>query len=378
MKIVYCVPQITNSGGIERVLSNKTKFLLDRGYEVFLILREHADEKPFFDFDDRIVFYRMDFKFSARGIKKKILERGYRKKYLDKLEELLNEIKPDITISIFDHYSRYLYKINDGSKKIIERHFGKYKRTQYISRLETNSIGRFFAYLYRKADYDVVKHYDKFVVLTEEDLQLWGSLPNIVAIPNSLSYISEEQSTNKVKRVIAVGRKSKQKQLDVLIKIWAKIAHKYPDWELVTYGNGNLDSFKKLASKLDISHQVINNPPSHNIYKELVNSSIFALTSKYEGQPMILLEAMTCGLPLVSYACKCGPRDIISEGKDGFLIKEGDMDGFAEKLSLLIENYELRHSMGQAASKNVLIFTEDIIAEKWVSLFEDLVSKKQQ
>ncbi len=375
MKIAYCVPRITTSGGIERILANKAKFLLDRGYEVYFILTDKTDEKPFFDFDKRIIFYNLDCEFTARGVKKQITYRKNKDTYLKGLTIALDEIKPDIAISIFDKYSRYLYKVNDGSKKIIERHFGKYKRPRYISRFETSSWGRIITHLYRKTDYDIVKHYDRFVVLTDEDKNLWGNLSNIMTIPNSIAFIPEKKSTNRDKRIIAVGRTSKQKQLDVLIKIWAKIAKKYPEWKLVTFGNGNLTPLKELSSQLNIADQVINNQATENVQKEMANSSIYALSSKYEGMPLVLLEAMACGLPLVSFACKCGPRDIITDGEDGFLIKEGDLDDFADKLSLLIEDYELRHKMGVAASRNVLRFTEDIVMKKWMVLFDELVNE---
>lgn len=373
MRIAYCVSKITNSGGRERVLANKANYLVEKGYEVYFILTEPMDKKPFFEFDPRIKFYNLECDFTAKGLKKQIVHQKYKKIYLERLSKALREIEPDISISVFDKFSRYLYEVNDGSKKIIERHFGKYKRPRYISNFETNSLGRIFTYLYRKVDYDIVKHYDKFVVLTEEDKDLWGNLSNIVAIPNSISFIPEIKSTTEKQRIIAAGRASEQKQLDVLIKIWAKIAAKHPDWKLVTYGNGDLEPLRKLAEKLKIGDQVENNPPTHNIQEEMINSSIYALSSKYEGFGLVLIEAMACGLPLVSFACKCGPRDIISNGEDGFLIRENDLDDFADKLSLLIEDSELRRKMGIAASQNVLRFTEDIVMDKWRSLFEELV-----
>lgn len=374
MKIAYCVSKITNSGGTERVLANKSKYLLDKGYDVYFILGDKVTEKPFFEFDSRIKFYNLDCDFVEKGLKKHLSYQKYKKIYLERLEKALNEIKPDIAISTFGKYTRLLYQIKDGSKKIIERHFGKYKRPRYISKFEDKSWGRKLAYFYRKSDYDVVKHYDKFVVLTEEDQKLWGNLPNITTIPNSITFVPEIKSTTTEKRIIAVGRNCKQKQLDVLIRIWARIASCYPDWHLVTYGNGNLEALRSLAKELNIEGQVINNPPTSSIQDEMVNSSIYALTSKYEGMPMVLLEAMACGLPLVSFACKCGPRDIITEGVDGFLIFENDHTTFAEKLSLLIENEELRHKMGRAASLNVLRFSEDTaVMAKWISLFDELM-----
>lgn len=375
MRIAYCVSKITNSGGRERVLANKANYLVNKGYEVYFILTEPMDKEPFFDFDPRIKFYNLECDFRAKGLKKQIAHRQYKQIYIDKLAKALDEIKPDISISVFDKFSRYLYKINDGSKKIIERHFGKYKRPRYISRFENVSWGKIITYLYRKTDYDIVKNYDRFIVLTEEDKHLWGDLSNILAIPNSISFIPDEKSTNQEKRVIAVGRTSEQKQLDVLITIWAKIAKKYPEWKLVTYGNGNLTPLKELSMQLNIADQVINNPATLSIEEEMVNSSIFALSSKYEGFGLVLLEAMACGLPLVSFACKCGPRDIITHGEDGFLIEEGDLNDFANKLSLLIEDYDLRHKMGVAASQNVLRFTEDIVMTKWMTLFDELVKE---
>lgn len=375
MRIAYCVSKITNSGGRERVLANKANYLVEKGYEVYFILTDKVDKQPFFYFDPRIKFHYLECEFSARGLKKNMVHGKYKQIYLERLTQTLNEIKPDVSISVFDKFSSYLYCVNDGSKKIIERHFGKYKRPRYISKFETNSWGRIFTYLYRKADYNIVKHYDKFVVLTEEDQNLWGNLPNITTIPNSISFIPEIKSTTKERRIIAVGRTSKQKQLDVLIRIWAKIAKKYPDWKLVTYGNGDLESLQKLAEELKIRDQVENNPPTHNIQEEMVNSSIYALSSKYEGFGLVLIEAMACGLPLVSFACKCGPRDIISDGDDGFLIKENDLDGFADKLSLLIEDSGLRQKMGKTASQNVLRFTEDVVMGKWISLFDELVNQ---
>ena len=319
MRIAYCVPRITTSGGIERVLANKTKFLLDHGYEVYFILSDKTDQKPFFDFDERIIFYNLECEFTARGIKKKIVHRKYKQLYIERLTEALNQIKPDITISVFDKYSRYLYKVNDGSKKIIERHFGKYKRPRYISKFETNTLGRVITYLYRKADYDIVKHFDKFIVLTEEDKDLWGDLPNIVVIPNSISFIPDIKSTTLEKRIIAVGRASKQKQLDILVKIWAKIAKSYPEWRLVTYGNGDLENLKRLALDFEIEDQVINCPPTNNVQEEMVNSSIFALSSKYEGMPLVLLEAMACGLPLVYLLANAVQRILSLKVKTAFL-----------------------------------------------------------
>ena len=377
MKIVYCTGRITTSGGIERVLSIKTKYLVEKGYDVSIILVDKTtDEKPFFEFDSRIKFYCLENESNDRGLKKRLKSGKNKKILLNRLNILLNEIKPDITISIFGNFLKNIHQTNDGSIKITERHFAKYKSSQYFASFDKYMFGRWITYLYRIKDYLAIRKFDAFVVLTEEDKGYWGNLGNIHYIPNPLTFIPEKISNAESKRIIALGRTCKQKQIDLLIKIWSRIVEKHPEWKLVTFGNGNIDELKKLAAKLNISDNVEINPPTSDVEKELSDSSIYALTSKYEGFGMVLTEAMSVGLPVVSFACKCGPRDIINDGEDGFLVEPGDIDTFAERLSLLIDNEELRKKMSAAAATNILRYSEDMVMEKWEHLFNSLVESK--
>jgi len=373
MKIAYCTGSITNSGGVERVLALKTNYLVENGYDISIILIDKNDKEPFFKFNSKIKIYRLDLDFNEHGIRKKINFARNKKLFLNKLGILLDEIKPDITISTYSKYSRYIYELKDNSKKIVEIHFAKYKRPQYMANLDKYAAGRFITNWYKRADYSIVKKFDAFVVLTEEDRALWGDLKNIHYIPNPLTFIPEKISDTSGKRVIAIGRLGKQKRLDLLLKVWSKIAHKYPDWKLVTFGNGKIETLKKLAKDLDISSNVEINPPTAAVDKEMLKSSIYALTSRYEGFGLVITEAMSLGLPAVSFACKCGPSDIIEDGTDGFLVKPGDLDMFAKKLSVLIEDDELRRKMGQTAAKNVLRYSEDKVMKKWTDLFDSLV-----
>jgi glycosyltransferase involved in cell wall biosynthesis len=214
------------------------------------------------------------------------------------------------------------------------------------------------------------------VVLTEEDKKDWGNLPNITAIPNPVTFVPNSISDCEAKRAIALGRICKQKQYDVMLKIWQKVVEKNPDWKLSIFANGgNPEDLKNLAKELKIENNFEVYPTTKEVEKELVKSSIYLMTSKYEGFPLVLLEAMRCGLPVVSFACKCGPKDMINNGIDGFLVEPGNEKDFEEKINFLIENENSRKQMGKAASENIQRFSEEKVMQKWMDLFNKLTSK---
>jgi glycosyltransferase involved in cell wall biosynthesis len=380
MKIAYCINNIHNSGGIERVLCNKANFLINQGFEVHIVVIYPTDKLPFFTFDPKIRFHYLNLDFEKeRGIKKKIRFQRNKKEFLDKISRLFREIKPDIAISTFCKYSKYIYEINDGSKKIIERHFAKYKRAQYYAKLDKYCWGRLITHLYRKKDYHVIKHFDRFIVLTNEDKKSWGNhLPNIEVIENPLTFIPKEHAKldNDTKKVIALGRLNQQKQFEHLIEIWSSVSRKHPDWKLSIFGNGEKErKLKRMISDMNLDKYVELNPATPDVEKVLTESSIYVMTSKYEGFPLVLLEAMSCGLPAISYSCKCGPKEIIRNGEDGYLVPFNDKKEFIRKLDRLIENENLRKQMGQAASKNILRYSEEKIMQKWITLFDTLTTK---
>ncbi|WP_295810273.1 glycosyltransferase family 4 protein [uncultured Apibacter sp.] len=376
MKIAYCIGNIHNSGGIERVISLKSNYLVNKGYEVHIVVIYPSSEKPFFHFDSRIKFHYLNLDFEKEnGIIKHINFNKNKKIFLQTIAKLFEEIKPDIAISTFCKYSKYIYELKDGSKKIIERHFAKYKRAQYYSKLDKYYLGRIITYLYRKKDYDIVKHFDRFVVLTHEDKKSWGEyLTNLEVIENPLTLIPENYASLTNKKVISLGRLNQQKQFDHLIDIWKIIAQKYPDWKLVIYGNGEKEKeLKKKIKSLNLDSSIKIYPAISDISSVLLESSIYVMTSKYEGFPLTLIETMSHGVPPISYNCKSGPKEIICDGIDGLLVPFNNKEIFVEKISYLIENDKIRKLLGRAASQNVLRYSPDTIMEKWINLFQSLV-----
>lgn len=376
MKIAYCIAGTCHSGGMERVLANKANYLVAHGYEVIIITTDQRGESPFFPLDERIRTFDLGINYeenNGSSFWNKLIHYPEKQwKHRRRLSNLLKQERPDITISMFCNDVSFLPKIKDGSKKILEVHFSKYKRLQYGRKGLWKLADLWFNYQEEKW----VKGFDRFVVLTEEDKRYWGELANIIVIPNARTFSSDKRADLQSKKVIAVGRYTYQKGFERLIEIWSLISQDFPDWKLEIIGDGEEKScLEYLIKQYDLCDSLLLVSTNNEIKKHYLNSSIYVLTSRYEGLPMVLLEAQACGLPIVSFRCKCGPEDIVDNGITGFLIDEGDIQGFAESLRLLMGDVDMRESMGKEALKNSANFSQECIMKYWTELFNSLVRK---
>lgn len=375
MKIAYCILGTFNSGGMERVLCNKANWLSEKaGYEVSIITTDQKGRSPFFDFSPRIGHYDLGINYCdlpEKGVLQKI--GGYlRKQRLHKarLAVLLAELKADVVISMFGTEVGFLPKMKDGSRKVAEIHFSKYFRVQQARGGWRRATDKWRS----MRDPKLIRSYDKFVVLTREDKAYWGAHPNTEVIHNASAFVPSLQAELENKRVISVGRLTYQKGYDLLIDAWKLVNARYPDWKLTIVGGGEETEQRRAQIKaLGLESAVELMPPTKSIEKEYLDSSIYVLSSRYEGLPMVLLEAMACGVPAVAFACKCGPRDVITPGKDGILVEQGDVGGLARGLIRLMENKDLRVRMGRQAAETVREkFNEQRIMGQWMDLFSGL------
>lgn len=375
IKLVYCIGGTYNSGGMERVLSNKANWLSSHGYEITIITTEQRGRNAFFPLNPDIQQIDLGINYEeSKGIAAKLFSYPFKLlKHKSILSKHLRSIRPDIVVSLFDNGSSIIPKINDGSKKILEVHFSRFKRKQYERKGLLGIIDRILS----KQDLKTAKSYDHFVVLTNEDKGYWGMDKNISVIPNALNNtfrnidLKETERTNKI---IAVGRLAHQKHFSELIHIFSAIHDKAPNWGLEIIGNGpDKDRLQKLIDGLGLKSKVKLSPATSTIQEKYLTAGIYAMTSRYEGLPMVLLEAQACGLPIISYDCKCGPKDIINDGIDGYIIPMGDRQLFADKLLELIKDQELRLRMGNAAVVSSKRFDEERIMRLWTSLFNKVL-----
>lgn len=376
MKIVYSINGTYNSGGMEKVLCHKANYFSEKlGYEVTIITTEQKGRPNFFNFSNKIKFIDLGINYDDDN-NKNIFIRLYqsykkRKIHFFKLMQVLEIIKPDICISMFDRDFSFLYKIKDGSKKILEFHFCK--KMKVIE--QRNIIMKVIQYFRINTWGNIVKKYDKFVVLTEEDKNDWGKLKNIAVIPNSISLTSNEQAKLQNKNILSIGRASYQKGFDLLLKAWAQSTKKHQDWQLTIVGGGNKDYMMDLIKKLRIGNNVILKQPTTEISKEYLNASIYVMSSRYEGLPMVLIEALNYGLPIVSFACPCGPKDVIGDNIGGILVeKKYNIKELSCAINRVIENKEERLKMGDEAVKKAQFYSEKIIMKRWTELFAETLN----
>lgn len=377
MKFIYCLPEISYPGGIGRITSIKANYLVQNKHDVYIITTDQDNKPSYYDLDERVKLINLNINFQNQGnglIKKIVQKVSKMHRYKKELLKYVYKIKPDVIISTFTNEAGFLYKFKDGSKKVLECHFNHDIYLCKTKAFKTPFYLRLY-YLYKtKVNDKLVNYYDAFVVLTEEDKILWGKKKNIHVIPNMLSHLPSFQSQLINKQVIAIGRLDAQKKFDRLIQIWYRVCKENKEWHLNIYGQGSDEEMlNKLIEKLNLQEFVTINKPVKDVLAKCVNSSILAMTSTYEGWGLVLTEAMSCGVPCIAYACKCGPKDIISDGVDGFCIEEENEYEYISKLLLLMEDTELRKKMGEKARQKSLNFSSDILMEKWIALFQNLL-----
>ena len=376
MKIVYCTPSLYIAGGIERVLTTKMNYLSDKaGYEVWVILTDGKGKNPYFPLSDKIHIVNLDLNFEelwSLGFLKKIFV--YLKKqriYKKKLKEALYEIRPDITVSTLRREINFITSIKDGSRKVGEMHVNRANYRNFEAN-DINALKKIFERIWMKSLVGKLKKLDQFVVLTDEDRRNWHELDNVTTIPNPLNVFPTIESNQSARKVIAAGRYCYQKGFDLLLRAWAIVNEKHKDWRLDIYGAGKNVEYKNLVNTLNICQNVGINPPTDNIYAKYADASIFVFSSRFEGFGMALLEAMATKLAVVSFACPCGPKDIISDGNDGVLVTNEDIQELADKICYLIENEEERKSMAENAKLKAMQYSVDNIMHRWIRLFESL------
>lgn len=375
-KIVYCTPSLYMAGGVERILTTKANYLADDlGYDIYIILSDGKDKAPYYQLSPKIHVIQLDINFEELwGCNFLYKVALYLKKYRvfkRELTRLLKEIKPDFTISLLRREINFITKIDDGSIKVGELHVN---RNNYRNFEEGNSniLKKIFSKIWSRNLVKRLNELDKLVVLTNEDKENWSELNNVVVINNPLDHKSDKLSKPDSKRVIAVGRYVYQKGFDLLLEAWATVLKKHSDWHLYIYGYGDREPYIELAKKINILDNCHLNNAVKDIDSEYAKSSIFAFSSRFEGFGMVLVEAMACGLPCVSFDCPCGPKDIIENEKNGYLVKSFNTEDFADKLNRLIENESLRVTMGNEALLSSNKYNINDIGMTWKLLFDEL------
>lgn len=361
---------------MERVLLNKVTWIVKHmHWQVTVVTTDQKGRMPFYPFPSEVRMVDLDINYSddnSLGTLCKVM--GYlrrRRKHRRRLTELLMRERADIVVSLFPSESSFLPDIKDGSRKVLELHFCKFFRLQYGRSGLMGMIDRWRT----RQDEHLVRRFDRFVVLTQEDRGYWGAMPNISVIPNAAMPMGDEPSDVSCKRIIAVGRLDYQKGFDRLVQAWALVqkTDRYGDWRLDIFGQGEWqEMLQRMIEKAGLQNTACVNRPTTKIGDEYAHSSMLVMSSHYEGFPMVMIEAMAYGLPVVSFDYKCGPRDIIVDGENGLLVPEGDIVALAVAMRRLMDDNLLRQRMAENAMRVTETYSEEKVMAQWVKLFEDL------
>lgn len=369
--------------GMERILSDKMNYLVkEYGYDITIITYEQGGHSLAFPLDNRIKVIDLDVRYFQIFAMNMFRRFFYKQIILTKLKKklcaVLKDIGPDCVVVTTYDFDKFGHILSLPYRFVIESHVFISDIRQEIR--QNNFITKYFAKRLDIAHFRMVDTAHCLVSLTEHDKENWKKYTNlpIVVIPNIVtnyptSIISYNTRPN---RILCVGRLTKQKGYDYLIQAWARISNKYPTWSIDIFGHGELEAtLNQMITEYKLSNSVRINKPTDNIYNEYENSSIFILSSRFEGFGLVLIEAMSCGVPCISFDCPHGPSDIITHGEDGFLVPLGDIEKMAESIEWMITHNEERLRMSGNARQKARQYTSEAIMPQWVELFEKVAKQ---
>jgi glycosyltransferase involved in cell wall biosynthesis len=218
---------------------------------------------------------------------------------------------------------------------------------------------------------------DAITVLTERDRQIYSqmldSIPRLERIANAAPAMDAAPSKLEHPIVIAAGRLTSQKGFDMLIPAFAKVVERQPGWTLRIYGDGpQRKSLERLIMEHRLSNNVLLMGPVQRLDLEMAQGSLYVLSSRFEGLPMVMIEAMSLGLPVVSFDCPTGPAEVIEDGRSGVLVPDGDVGALADAMLAVVEDADYRRALAAGAAERAKDYALDSIGARWEELISEL------
>lgn len=218
--------------------------------------------------------------------------------------------------------------------------------------------------------------FDTVAVLTERDREEYARLlpgTRVVRIPNAVHSLDQVPTDHSAKIAVAAGRLAPQKGFDLLIPAWAKLVGAHPDWQLRIYGSGERKAeLRRLIEEHHLYNHVFLMGHTDRLDDELAKASFYVPSSRFEGLPMVMIEAMSHALPVVGFDCPTGPADVLTHGVDGLLVPPEDPDALADATGRLMGDEALRAEMGVAAVLTASSYGPDAVHPRWEALFTEL------
>ncbi|MCR5644465.1 MAG: glycosyltransferase family 4 protein [Prevotella sp.] len=377
MKVFYVYTALLTKGGADRVLTEKANWLAEHGYEVGIITDTQMGRPPVFPLSTMVKLINLDIDFS-KEYGHNLLMRTYlyyqlMSEYKRKMKAVLDAEKPDIVITTMGRDLDFLTDIYKDGAIIGEAHTTKhFIRNFHLLEQRGFPYKQIAWYWRRKMDRNAQK-LKGIVLLTKEDAESWQGTTRTYVIPNALPFEPNEASNLQNKQAIAVGRYNNAKGYEYLVEAWQIVHRKHPDWTIHIYGSGEMkEQVKSLIEGNNLQNTMLMHEPTDNIREKYLESSICVVSSRYEGFSMVILESMVCGVPVVSFDCPHGPRNIIHNGEDGILVEYLNTQAMADSICELIEHPGQRIELGKKAQNNIQRFSKDRVMKLWTEFFSEL------
>jgi len=380
MNLLYCIPHLYNSGGMERVLTQKVNWLATHTKHELTIITTELTPKGlnecYFPLNKRVKVVAFDIDFNAdynKPLWSKWMGHMRRLRAYEKaLRKYVNENHIDLCISLCGKEIAFLNQL--PCRTIAESHFAKEQRTQLLM---ANHSGWFWALLGRVRTWQLVqsvKPLERLVVLTDADKTDWqrSGCTNVMCIPNPCSLDGQKVSIKsaKSKTILAVGRLHEQKGFDLLLQAWKPIEKTYSDWSLRIVGEGPKRAELEAQIESQGLKRVVLAGTTNDVLSEYAAASLYILSSRYEGLPLSLIEAMWSGLPCIAFDCPQGPAELLAKDR-GWLVPNGDVTALTAQIAYALSHPEEALKRAQKAQIFAqTTYSEAAIMPQWVQLIE--------
>lgn len=380
MRILYCIPHLYNAGGMERVLTQKVNWLVTHtAHEITILTTERTPDGQkacYFPIDERVKIVHLNIDFDTDYNKPLLFKWfGHMRRmhaYKQELKEYVRANHIDLCISLCGKEIAFLRHL--PCRTIVEMHFAKDQREQL---LKANHNGAFWSLLGRirtRQLVQAVKPLERLVVLTESDKAAWeaSGCTNVICVPNICSLDGQKVPipSDKNKVILAVGRLHEQKGFDLLLQAWPAIEKAHPDWSLRIVGEGTKRAeLKAMVSSLSLQH-VCFAGRAEDMAVEYAKAALFVLSSRYEGLPLALIEAMWSGLPCVAFDCPHGPSELLAEER-GWLVPNGEINALSWQIEYAMTHFDEAKERAQKAQIYAQkTYSEAAIMPQWIQIIE--------
>lgn len=383
MKILIMHRSYALVGGAERVITDKANFLANAGHQLLLVSYEQGQHPLPYELHPSVGYKDLDCRFFTLSKYSLSLHIYHflrlRNKFRKALRSTVEDFKPDVIVLASDWQTLMGAVVRSVNPIPVIAEF--HNTYAYIMRKvgsSENWLRKMVTKFYYRQTINNLRKCSKLVVLTEIDAQNWRRhFDNVCVIPNPVTLYPDviDDIPKDHGRIIFVGRFNHEKRIDRLITAFSMFADRYPDWHVDIFGDGN--EKENLLHQIDecgLVNRVVIHEPTKAIYDEYKRSEMLVLCSEHEASPLVLVEAMACGVPCVSLDCPTGPRAIIKDGETGLLAKDGDVNDLASKMEWLIAHEAERKEMGRKARVFAASRKQDVVMGQWEKLYVSLSS----